>query len=94
MIAAAAVLAEGSTRGGPLPFKKGPPRFPREICSETKLMTPPDSPSDASHTRRAAFAVLGGSLLALALAACSGLKPRQHAPGERSFWQREEQRDD
>jgi hypothetical protein len=57
-------------------------------------MTAPDSPSDASHTRRAAFAVLGGSLLALALAACSGLKPRQHGPGERPFWQREEQRDD
>lgn len=52
-------------------------------------MTAPDSPLG----RRAAFAVLGSSLAALALAAC-GLKPKQYGPGEEPFWQREEQRND
>ena len=52
-------------------------------------MTSPNRPLG----RRAAFAVLGSSLVAIALAAC-GLKPREYGPGEEPFWQREEQRDD
>ena len=62
-------------------------------------MTPPDSPRAASHTRRGAFAVLGGSLLTFVLAACAGGEPvRRGGRGRRRddvpFWQREEQRDD
>jgi hypothetical protein len=51
-------------------------------------MTSPDSPL----RRRAAFIVLSSSLVALALAAC-GVKPKQYGPGEKPFWEREDQRD-
>jgi len=42
--------------------------------------------------RRAACRALGVGLLGLTLAAC-GLKPREYGPGEKPFWEREEQRD-
>ena len=50
-------------------------------------------PAAAPLGRRRAAAVLAGGLLALGLAAC-GLQPKEYGPGEKPFWEREEQRDD
>jgi len=47
--------------------------------------------SPAVVARRAALSALGAGLLGLTLAAC-GLKPREYGPGEKPFWEREDQR--
>ena len=48
----------------------------------------------AAGRRRGAGIAVGIGLVILALAACADLKSSPRAPGDKPFWEREEQRDD